>query len=267
MAIYHLRAQTGSRLRGQSAKAKADYIQREGKYRDQEDKLVYKESGNMPEWAEEDPSDYWGAADTYERANGRLYKEVEVALPKELEPEDQIELAREFAAKLTEKERLPYTLAVHEGKGENPHAHVMISERMNDGIERSPETWFRRANREEPEQGGALKTESMKPKAWLTETRELWGREVNGALEHEGHEVRVDHRSLEAQGIERIPTRHIGVHALAMEARGIRTERGDMALEIDRLNREIEQEKAAFLEAQRQLEGGVQRQRERGLEY
>lgn len=265
MAIYHLKAQTGSRSRGQSAKAKADYIQREGKYKDQEDKLVYKESGNMPGWAEEEPSEYWQAADTHERANGRLYKEVEVALPKELGEDERITLAREFAEKLTEKENLPYTLAVHEGRGENPHAHVMISERMNDGVERSPETWFRRANREEPERGGALKTESMKPKAWLAQTRETWEREVNGALEREGHEARVDHRSLEAQGIERVPTRHIGVHAAAMEARGIRTERGDMALEIDRLNREIEQEKAAFLEAQQQVESGAQR--ERGLEY
>ncbi len=219
----------------------------------------------MPGWADDEPSEYWQAADTYERANGRLYKEVEVALPKELGEDERVTLAREFAEKLTEKENLPYTLAVHEGRGENPHAHVMISERMNDGVERPPETWFRRANREEPEGGGALKTESMKPKAWLTETRELWGREVNGALERGGHEARVDHRSLEAQGLERVPTRHIGVHAAAMEARGIRTERGDMALEIDRQNREIEQEKASFLEAQQQIERGAQR--ERGLEY
>ena len=53
-----------------------------------------------------------------------------------LEHGDQVELAREFASKLTSAggERLPYTLAVHRGRGENPHAHLMISERANDGV-------------------------------------------------------------------------------------------------------------------------------------
>ena len=65
--------------------------------------------------------------------------------------------AREFASKLTSAggERLPYTLAVHRGHGENPHAHLMISERANDGIERSREQWFRRYNAKAPEKGGA----------------------------------------------------------------------------------------------------------------
>ena len=36
----------------------------------------------MPEWAEENPRSYWEAADEYERANGRLYREIQFALPK-----------------------------------------------------------------------------------------------------------------------------------------------------------------------------------------
>ena len=64
---------------------------------------------------------------------------------------EQIELAREFARRLTcadNGERLPYTLAVHRGKGENPHAHLMISERANDGIERDAAQWFRALQRQ-----------------------------------------------------------------------------------------------------------------------
>ena len=38
----------------------------------------------MPEWAEEDPRSYWKAADEHERVNGRLFREVEFALPREL---------------------------------------------------------------------------------------------------------------------------------------------------------------------------------------
>ena len=85
-------------------------------------------------------------------------------MPRELNEGDQVELAREFASKLTSAggERLPYTLAVHRGKGENPHAHLMISERANDGIERSREQWFKRHNAKAPEKGGARKSRAAK---------------------------------------------------------------------------------------------------------
>ena len=53
----------------------------------------------------------------------------------------------------------PYTLAVHRGQGENPHAHLMISERANDGIERSREQWFKRYNSKDPEKGRAQTSE------------------------------------------------------------------------------------------------------------
>ena len=71
--------------------------------------------------------------------------------PRDLDPEEQIALAHQFAEELTEEERLPYTLAIHGGRDEhgrehNPHAHLMFSERRNDGIERSREQWFRRAD-------------------------------------------------------------------------------------------------------------------------
>ena len=64
-------------------------------------KLAHRESDNMPEWAEENPRSYWEAADAHERVNGRLFREVEFALPRELNEGEQIELAREFARRLT----------------------------------------------------------------------------------------------------------------------------------------------------------------------
>ena len=70
MAIYHLTVKTGSRYGGQSALAKSEYIEREGKYARQDDERAHRESDNMPEWAEEDPRSYWEAADAHERANG-----------------------------------------------------------------------------------------------------------------------------------------------------------------------------------------------------
>ena len=127
MAVFHLKMSVGSRADGRSAAAKADYTEREGRYEQDREELEHRESEHMPEWAESDPRLYWEAADEYERANGRLYREIQFALPKELSEAERRELASGFAKRLTEGERLPYTLAVHRGDGENPHAHDLVA--------------------------------------------------------------------------------------------------------------------------------------------
>ena len=204
MAIYHLSVKTGSRGGGQSAVAKSDYIEREGKYEKDRDELAYSESGNMPSWAADDPRAYWSAADEHERANGSLFKEIEFALPVELDERQQREVASSFAADLTGGERLPYTLAIHRGGGGNPHAHLMISERGLDGHDRDAEQWFKRANKAAPEKGGALKTRSFMNKEWLENTRQAWETAANTALDRAGRDERIDHRSLAAQREEAI---------------------------------------------------------------
>ena len=198
MAVFHLKASFGSRAGGQSASAKSDYIEREGRYEKDGEELEHKEHGNMPEWAEDDPGKYWEAADEHERANGRLYSEVQFALPKELGEAERREAASSFAERLTGGERLPYTLAIHRGgaNGENPHAHLMFSERGHDGIERSAEQWFRRYNRQAPEKGGARKSRAAKAGDWLEKTRKAWEQEANRALERAGRGERIDHRTL-----------------------------------------------------------------------
>ena len=236
-AIYHLHARNGSRRTGQSARAAAAYIQRTAEYsRDAEAELVYTESGHMPRWAEGEPGTYWEAADLHERANGRLFKRVEVALPLALSEAEQRALAVGFAHHLTDGEQLPYTLAIHAGAGSNPHCHLLISERGNDGLERAPEQWFRRYNAAAPEQGGARKSRALQPKAWLLGAREAWAEQANQALERAGLDVRIDHRSLAAQGIERLPSLHLGPTVAGMEARGIETTRGGEARRREQVN-------------------------------
>ena len=115
MAIYHLDVKTGTHGGGQSARAKYDYLGREGRYSKDAEELEHRESGNLPAWAQEDPRAYWEAADEHERVNGRLFQQVEVALPVELDERQRLELARSFAERLTKEERLPYTLAIHRG--------------------------------------------------------------------------------------------------------------------------------------------------------
>ena len=121
MAIYHLNVKTGSRDGGQSARARAQYIAREGKDEKDRDALAHSESGNMPEWAEDDPRHYWAAADAHERVNGRLFLEVECALPKELNEAEQ----RTLAMKLRRRTHRTGAVALHDGpppgrRGESP---------------------------------------------------------------------------------------------------------------------------------------------------
>lgn len=219
MAIYHLTVKTGSRQSGQSAAAKVDYIERKGKYGRDPSEVLHSESGHMPAFAQHDHRAYWQAADLHERANGRLFKEVEFALPVELSLDQQRQLAHDFAQRLTGEHRLPYTLAIHRGDGTNPHCHLIISERQTDEHQRTAAQHFARYNARQPDQGGARKTDALKPKEWLAQVRADWAERANAALEQAGHSQRIDHRSLEAQGIDRLPTRHLGPAALGYERR------------------------------------------------
>ena len=235
MAIYHVSVSVGSIGKGASATSKDDYLEREGKYQEDEGlpeparELAHVEHGNLPEWAETGRA-YWQAVDAGERSNGTLYRQVEFALPVELEEEERIQAAREFARELSNSagERLPYTLAVHRGEGTNPHAHLILSERVNDGLARTRETWCKRANGKHPDRGGARKTRRLQGKRWLIQTRQDWARIANRRLARAGRPERIDHRSLVAQraaavergdgaaarALDREPGRHRGPHWL-----------------------------------------------------
>ena len=202
VAVYHLKVGFGSRASGQSACAKNEYIEREGRYAADGEEREHVEHGHMPAWAQDDPHAYWQAADAHERANGRLYSEVQFALPRELDAGQRRALAGAFAERVCGGERLPYTLALHKGEAEtpdkpdNPHAHLMFSERGNDGIARSEEQWFKRHNPTAPAQGGARKSRAAKAGDWLDTTRQAWEQTANRALEQAGREERIDGRSL-----------------------------------------------------------------------
>ena len=251
MAIYHLQCNLGSRKTGQSARAKCDYIWRAGPYRrDHAEQVRHMASGNMPAWARRDPAAYWAAADIHERANGTLFREIEFALPLELDEPARASLAERFAADLTDltddaaetpdDARLPWSLAIHAGRdSQNPHCHLLLSERRHDGHDRTAETWFRRAaaparrgrERPDPASGGAPKV-SLRGCRWLLDTRERWARMANEALQAAGETARIDQRSYAEQGIDLVPGLHMGPAVIAMEERGIRTERGEIALTV-----------------------------------
>lgn len=264
MAEYHLHAKTHSRGVGKGAGGHARYVLREGAYArkvveqvngsvvekvriDRGEEVAYAASGHLPAWAQT-PADYWDAADQYERANGTVYREIEFALPKELSDNENIALAHAFAEALAAVPggETPYTLAIHRSEKQPMllHCHLMLSDKVNDGIERDPALWFRRAANpgKDPAKGGAPKTQARIGKEWLGDVvRPLWSGLANDALARAEVDARIDHRSLEARRIEQ--------EELAAQA----SQRGDLVRAVghqrqaDRLDRPPQPKKGRVL--------------------
>lgn len=220
MATYHFSIKSSKKG---AAAEHANYISRRGRYgKNPEDSdLIAQGHGNLPEWAAGDPVNFWRQADKFERANGSAAREFEASFPVELSEEEQRELLNSFiAARVGSK---PYQYAIHRptaalGKIDQPHVHLMVCDRMPDGIERSPETFFKRFNRAQPHLGGCEKDSGAKSRTDLKEKtqaiRKDWADITNAQLERGDHAERVDHRSYKDRGIERKPERHLGRFAI-----------------------------------------------------
>lgn len=256
MAIARLSAKVG---KAGKAAPHADYIAREGAYARRLDKgeaLEATESGNMPRWAETNPGEFWRSADAHERANGTTYREFELALPRELPPAERAALVRDFVTQEL-GERHAYTWAIHRPKAadglDQPHAHLMFSERRRDGIDRDPDQYFKRYNAKAPESGGARKGYGERPgqtltaaerKAELRGLRGRWESLTNAHLERAGVDARIDMRSYRAQGIEdraperkQLPSawRDPTQRAAVLEFRQSHRERAEAAADLRRL--------------------------------
>jgi hypothetical protein len=254
MAIARLSVKVG---KAGKAAAHADYIAREGRYAgrlERGEKLEAVESGNLPAWAATDPGQFWLAADANERVNGTTYREFEAALPRELSPVQRADLVREFVAAEI-GERHAYLWAIHTPKaadgGEQPHAHIMFSERQADGIERDPDAYFKRYNAKAPEKGGARKgygphagqtLSAAKRAEDLRALRTRWELLTNAHLERAGWDERIDMRSHVARGIDREPERKQLPSAWrgegrsnVIEFRAARIERDQAAADLRRL--------------------------------
>ena len=220
MAIFHCAVSHGSRKDGQSGAAKVAYIMRTGKYGRDPGELLGACAGHLPSWAGGNPRVFFAAADEYERSNGRLFTQVLFAIPNELSDQDALLMAYHYAEAATET-GAPYALAVHRGGVEVPevenaaaapeeadeedlpphnrHGHLVICERIDDGIERTARAWFRRANKTEPALGGAAKDREMNGRNWVPEIRFACAEYVNYALERAGFSERVTCESHETR--------------------------------------------------------------------
>lgn len=221
MAIYHLSVKTVSRSAGRSATAAAAYRagveitdERTGQLHDYRRKSGIESvalilPSGAPAWAAERAA-LWNAAEQAEkRKNSTVAREFEIALPAELSPAERHRLACDFARGLVERHGCAADVALHtpgkKGDHRNHHAHLLLTTR------RLVAAGFGEKTRE-------LDDQKTGPQL-VSEWRERFARLQNERLRENGLEIRVDHRSLEAQGIDREPTRHLGPTATAIERR------------------------------------------------
>lgn len=213
MATFHYSVKTGKRG---TANEHSRYIARTGKYAQRSDDLIFTQHGNLPQWATT-PGEFWLGADKFERTNGSAYKEIVLALPIELSPDQRLALVQMFIAQQLYGKT--YQFAIHcpisaLAQVLQPHVHIMYSDRIPDGIPRAPDQYFRRHNPLDPSAGGCKKDSGGRNPtelgAELVQQRAAWAVLMNMHLSLNGHEARVDHRSNRDRGISSSPGPHLG---------------------------------------------------------
>lgn len=181
MAIFHLSFSNGKVGKGL---AHFKYIMGKDRYSYKENEVIY-EKHNMPPHIS--AKDFWQSADAYERANGRVYKEIRIALPNGFSKKENQDLLNKFLEKELGND-FYYSAVIHdkdssEDEIRNVHAHIMVCPRKIDGIERDIKHFFSRYNSKNIEEGGALKDPYWNKKETLTHFRESWEETLNSALE------------------------------------------------------------------------------------
>ena len=266
-AIYHCNIQIIGRSRGRSAVAAAAYRSGE-KLTNNWDGLThdYTRKGGVihseimlpshapPEFA--DRSTLWNAVEEVEKScKAQLAREINIALPVELSREQQIELVREYCRDNFVSVGMCADFAVHDTGGGNPHAHIMLTMRpiKEDGTWNDKQRKVYRLDENGQKIYDPVKRQydcdSVPTTDWNEHTkaeewRSAWASLTNKYLEQNEIQVRVDHRSYKRQGIEQIPTIHLGSAATQMERRGIRTEKGDTNRQIAADNKMIKELRA-----------------------
>lgn len=238
MAIFHMSFSNISAGKGRSAIASAAYRSGEKLFDDKEGRSYFYARSVMPEsfiltpknapkWAN-DRQKLWNEVEKKDRkANSRYAKEFNVALPVELTNEEQKALITKFVQETFVDKGMVADVAIHRDHEENPHAHVMLTNRPfnPDG------SWGLKSKTQYvlDKNGKQLLTKNGNPKQrkiWLVdwdkpgkveEWRTAWAEEVNSLFQAKGMPERISEKSYEEQGIEKTPTKHEGHNSQTKE--------------------------------------------------
>lgn len=227
MANFHMTAKIISRKAGRSATAAAAYRagveitdERTGLVHDYTRKAgVVSSEIVMPAgstWMP-DRSELWNAVEAKnKRADAQVAREFEVSLPHELDQEQRRKLAVDFAKEIVDRYGIGADVAIHapgkEGDSRNHHAHILTTTNRVDG--QGFGNKVRELDLIAHNQSGKVGQVNE-----IDRLRARWAELTNEHLRDAGIDARVDHRSLEAQGIDREPTRHLGPAAAGFERR------------------------------------------------
>jgi hypothetical protein len=264
VADFHASTKTVSRSSGRSAVGAAAYRsgscltdERTGTVHDYTHKggvevavlMVPEEGGQITR------NELWNLAESVEkRKDARIAREWELGIPCELPTKEQRQaLLQDFGTEYVKRYGCALDGAIHEpskkGDQRNWHIHALTTTRRIENGQLTDKTEIELNNTKLKELGKPATQEQIEA------VRELWAACCNRALERVNSPERVDHRSLadqraaalkeaeahaqqgreqhaklaelRAAELERVPQKHVGWQATAMERRGIDTERGE----------------------------------------
>lgn len=260
MAIFHLSVKVISRGKGKSAVGAAAYRSGE-RIENEYDGVVHDYTRKhgiihtqilLPPQA---PADYynrsvlWNAVEKVEKAkNAQLARDIEISLPRELPFSRQKQLVIGFVSQTFVDKGMCADICIHDKLDGNPHAHIMLTMRPinEDGSwgqkQKKVYVLDEHGNKIYDKKKRQYKCTTVPTTDWnepykCEEWRSAWAEYVNNYLRMDGIKERVDHRSYKRQGIEQIPTIHLGPVASQMEKKGRISERGKINRQIKEDNR------------------------------
>ena len=197
----------------------------------------------------------WNSVEEIEKSSdAQLARDIEVALPVELSPAEQLTLVRAFVKDNFVDAGMCADFAIHDKGDGNPHAHIMLTMRplKLDGHwgAKCRKVYDLDGNGDRiPDGKGSWKNHREDTTDWnnrdkAEKWRAAWAAYANRALEAAGRAERIDHRSYKRQGVEKIPSIHMGPAASQMERRGIATEKGNINRQIAADNKLLKEIKA-----------------------
>ena len=250
-----------SRGKGQSCMASCAYYSGKKKYSEYECCWKYPHSSPARvKWVEvmlpsnaprayADSQTLWNAVDAAETSvNAQTARSMLFALPRELTDEQNLALVRDFCQKEFVDKGMVCNFFYHDKGDGNPHVHIMLTLRAMDENGK----WLPKSKNVYAldENGNRIRTPNGSWKRVKVDTvdwnerrygeiwRQDWATAQNAALKAAGRMERVDMRSLERQGVEdRLPQKHLGPTASALERKGVSSERGDENRKIISVNK------------------------------
>ncbi|RXE81082.1 MobQ family relaxase [Lactiplantibacillus plantarum] len=235
MAIFHMSFSNISAGKGRSAIASAAYRSGEKLFDDKEGQHYFYARSVMPDsfiltpknapvWAS-DREKLWNEVERKDRrANSRYAKEFNVALPVELSADEQKELLIKYVQENFVDKGMVADVAIHRDHADNPHAHVMLTNRPFDpdgtwGI-KSKKQYILDENGNKTYTGTSKYPKSRKilmvdwdKKEKIIEWRHNWAASVNQVLEQKNIPDRISEKSFIEQGIDDTPTQHEGINS------------------------------------------------------